>query len=156
MQFIATNLYPVLKNTIYLVTYDTGQILKNYNTLLIIHLYSSVANVLQTVKTYIERYLARQVTHTQAHKIPENKLEHEVFTVETEQCLEQTQRDHAQLQRRKETKIQLPITPRFMKPCNVSQKYRQNCFFIFLHAKLTRELLLMRVSSVSRMVSLSW
>lgn len=40
-----------------------------------------------------------EMNHTpKAHKIPENKLEHEVFTVEAEQCLEQTERNHAQLQ----------------------------------------------------------
>lgn len=49
-------------------------------------------------------------SHTQAHKIPENKLEHEVFTVETEQCLKQTQRDHAQLQREREENVTLVTT----------------------------------------------
>lgn len=41
---------------------------------------------------------------------PENKLEHEVFTVEGEQSLEETERDHAQLQsdRSKESYYALP------------------------------------------------
>lgn len=97
--------------------------------------------------------------HTPKHtSIPENKLEHEVFTVETEQCLEQTQRDHAQLQR-EGGKCNFSNNA----PHSHSQQHWQNSVFSIYTctpdiacAKLTRELLLMRVSSVSRMVSLSW
>lgn len=101
-------------------------------------------------------------SHTQAHKIPENKLEHEVFTVETEQCLEQTQRDHAQLQRegkKKQCNFSHSTFPGIYCFFNAkSTALTKQCLFYLCvaYVKLTRELLLMRVSSVSRMVSLSW
>lgn len=41
---------------------------------------------------------------------PENELEHEVFTVEGEQSLEETERDHAQLQRYKRRKLLQTLT----------------------------------------------